>query len=266
MIETNILQTWKSKTDIPDNFRYWSGTVRTMNPDFAYCLWDDDDNRAFIASFYPWFLTTYDAYPMEIYRADAIRYFWLYHFGGVYIDMDSECLRPLDGLCRENGGVVLGRMGRDEQSGHSIPNAVMMSSRRESFWLLVMHLLLAPRATEVFGNPEAVTGPILLKAAVDACSGGWPVTRVDRAIEEVRSRLGADLAPRDGSTRLTILPPHCFYPIDWTNPLHQVRFRREVVGKGRVIPADRSAALFPDSYIVTYWAHSWAYADGSHGQ
>lgn len=41
---------------------------------------------------YPWFLETFDGYPYPIQRADAIRYFVLHHFGGIYIDLDD--VRP----------------------------------------------------------------------------------------------------------------------------------------------------------------------------
>jgi len=37
---------------------------------------------------YPWFLETFDSYPYNIERADVIRYFALYHFGGIYLDLD----------------------------------------------------------------------------------------------------------------------------------------------------------------------------------
>jgi mannosyltransferase OCH1-like enzyme len=38
---------------------------------------------------YPWFLDTYDGYPYPVQRTDAIRYFLIRHFGGVYIDLDN---------------------------------------------------------------------------------------------------------------------------------------------------------------------------------
>lgn len=47
--------------------------------------------RDFISDEYPWFLETWDAYPMPIQRADAIRYFVLHHYGGIYLDMDTLC-------------------------------------------------------------------------------------------------------------------------------------------------------------------------------
>ena len=61
-------------------------------------LWTDAGSREFIAKYYLWFLDTFDNYTYPIQRADAIRYFVLYHFGGVYIDLDIGCLRPVDPL------------------------------------------------------------------------------------------------------------------------------------------------------------------------
>ena len=61
-------------------------------------LWTDAGSREFIAEHYPWFLDNFDDYTYPIQRADAIRYFVLYHYGGVYLDLDVGCLRPLDQL------------------------------------------------------------------------------------------------------------------------------------------------------------------------
>ena len=52
-------------------------------------LWTDDKSRELIATEYPWFLDTFDNYSQPIQRADAIRYFVLAHFGGIYIDLDD---------------------------------------------------------------------------------------------------------------------------------------------------------------------------------
>jgi hypothetical protein len=52
-------------------------------------LWTDEKSREFIATEYPWFIDTFDNYPHPIQRADAIRYFVLAHFGGVYLDLDD---------------------------------------------------------------------------------------------------------------------------------------------------------------------------------
>ena len=55
-------------------------------------MWTDEKSLAFIAAEYPWFLDTFVGYSQPIQRADAIRYFVLAHFGGIYIDLDDVCL------------------------------------------------------------------------------------------------------------------------------------------------------------------------------
>ncbi|MEP7206434.1 MAG: glycosyltransferase [Casimicrobiaceae bacterium] len=251
-----IFQTWKSKDAMPGHFARWSESLRRLNPDYAYVLWDDADNRGFIATHHPWFCAIYDAYPREIYRVDAVRYFFLYQFGGVYADMDTECLRPLQPLFH-SGDVWLGRMGHDRTFAHSIPNAIMASRPRQAFWLLVIALLvenahtLRDRTPPV--GPETMTGPILLKRAYDLYVGAER-GRVRAMIEATAARLPASLQPRTGSSQVRLLEPDVWYPIDWSNIIH-LRLSRETVD----YPLSRTLTrwLFPRSYLVTFWTHSW---------
>ena len=90
-------------------------------------------------------------------RADAVRIFYMYHFGGIYADLDSVCLRPFETLFaehRERADVLLGRLKgvdaasladsvplRLRESGPStmaarqgVPNAIMVSKPRARFW------------------------------------------------------------------------------------------------------------------------------------
>ena len=251
-----IYQTWKSKDRLPANYRAWSRTFRELNPTFEFVLWDDEDNRKFVETRYPTFLPIYDAYPREIYRVDAVRYLFLFHYGGLYADMDCQCLLPLESTFRD-ADVWLGRMGQDLGFRHSIPNAIMASTPRQEFWLWVVHCLIQRAAVGakemLLRGPENITGPILLKDAVDRYLSG------DRRIvaESIRSLAGRLRAPWHGEvSRIRVLDHDAWYPIDWTNPIHQ-RFRREIL-RGQLVLGRRVARwLFPRSSIVTYWTRSW---------
>lgn len=251
-----IFQTWKSKVSVPAHFGRWSESFRRLNPHYAHLLWDDADNRNFIAKCYPWFLRIYDGYPREIYRADAVRYFFLYQFGGLYADMDTECLRPVDPLF-ESGDVWLGRMGDDRHFPHSIPNAIMASRPLQEFWLLAIHLLvenaegLSDRTPRV--GPETMTGPILLKRAYDTymCAERSAVRSM---IQGIASRLPDNLQPRAKVTQVELLEPDTWYPMDWSNIIH-LRLSREAVDCPLRKPTMRW--LFASSFLVTFWAHSW---------
>lgn len=71
---------------------------REYNPTYTVNVWNATSSRQLLEEHYPWFLNTYDNYAHPIQRVDAIKYFVLYHYGGVYMDMDISCrwsLHPL---------------------------------------------------------------------------------------------------------------------------------------------------------------------------
>lgn len=220
-MEKIIFQTWKSKTDIPPNLAKWSATWKECHPRWTYLLWDDKDDRDFVVKEYPQYLQLYDSFPEQIYRVDMVRYLFLHRFGGLYADMDYECLRPFDDLVDSiDEVVILGRMGDDTSYEHSIPNALMIAKHPgDPFWLHVMETL--QQTAKWRRTPEGVTGPMMLKRAVDSYEG-----------------------------RLAILPKRFFYPIDW----HDVQDRRLIraVREGKSVDI---RAVFPGSYAVTYWTH-----------
>jgi FkbM family methyltransferase len=96
-LPTIIHQTWKSRT-LPAGAQRLVQSWGELHPNWEYRLWTDDDNRALIARRYPELLATYDGYRHGVQRADASRIAILHHCGGVYADLDVECLAPLDGL------------------------------------------------------------------------------------------------------------------------------------------------------------------------
>ena len=250
-IPARIFQIWFGSKEPPANCRYWRNTLIEKNRRFKFHLWDEFDNRRLIETNAPWFLPTYDAYPAEIYRCDAVRYFYLYLKGGFYIDLDTECLRPLDAFLKYPG-VVLGRMGVNNDFAHSIPNAIMASRDREPFWLLAIALLMERGGQS--GPPELLTGPTLLKDAHDLYLSP-DKARVAAYTERVTST-GTMLQPRPQASKIFMLPPHEWYPIDWSNPDHQM-LRREIVFRGQMLEQWEKEAFFPHSSLVTYWSHSW---------
>ena len=83
---------------MPDVERALSAGCRALHPGWEWRFWDEAENRKFLLEHYPWFLPLYDSYEVPVNRNDAVRYFYLLHYGGVYLDFDVGCLRPLDEL------------------------------------------------------------------------------------------------------------------------------------------------------------------------
>lgn len=87
-------QTTKNST-IPEKWIKSQQSCMETYSDFEYKLWTDELARDFISSEYPWFVDNWDGYAFPIQRADAIRYFVLHHYGGIYLDMDTFCNEPI---------------------------------------------------------------------------------------------------------------------------------------------------------------------------
>ena len=60
------------------------------------------------------------------YATDRADIQFLYLHGGIYADLDTQCLKPLEPL-RGQDDVVLGWLGNDPTSDQAIPNAIMLS-------------------------------------------------------------------------------------------------------------------------------------------
>ena len=76
-------QSWKN-CSVPLRQRMCQQRCDTILPqNWSMWLWTDQDNRAFIAREFPSFLELYDNYDVHIKRVDAVRYFYLYRYGGV---------------------------------------------------------------------------------------------------------------------------------------------------------------------------------------
>jgi FkbM family methyltransferase len=179
MIPRLIHQTWRDREPPADMARL-ERTWRDLNPAWHHQLWTDADGRQLIERCAPWFLPVYDAYPEPIMRVDAFRYFLMFHVGGVYVDLDFECLRPIDELVR--GGAALVALEPDEHLAEPVvgasglprvvANAFLASVPGHPFWPHVFAWLQKARGQR---GPLEATGPFLLTRALESW-GGTPVS------------------------------------------------------------------------------------------
>ena len=90
-----IHRIWNSGP-IPDRFKGNWEHCQQINPGYNTKLWNDSAIESLIKNHYPWFMPVYRSYPYHMERLDAGRYFIVYHYGGVYIDMDVDCKVPFN--------------------------------------------------------------------------------------------------------------------------------------------------------------------------
>ena len=134
-------------------------------------LWTDASSREFIAQNYRWFLDTFDSYPYAIQRADAIRYFVLHHYGGIYIDLDIGCHRRLDPLL-----VFPVILPRTVPVG--VSNDLMFSEKEHPFMAQTIHNLITFDHNWILNYPTVMfaTGPMFLSAQYGLYTSSHPLT------------------------------------------------------------------------------------------
>jgi hypothetical protein len=83
---------WIGDRPLSDEHARLGETWRELHPEWEYRLWTEQDVPAVVAA---------DAARNLAERADVLRYEILRRHGGVYVDVDVECLRPLDDLLND---------------------------------------------------------------------------------------------------------------------------------------------------------------------
>jgi mannosyltransferase OCH1-like enzyme len=87
-------QIWLGGRPMPLEFRRFAAGWRRNHSRWEYCLWSEDSLPELHTA------ATYEAVQPLAGKADVLRYELVWRFGGVYVDTDVECLRPLDPLLR----------------------------------------------------------------------------------------------------------------------------------------------------------------------
>ncbi|HSC35960.1 MAG TPA: glycosyltransferase [Thermodesulfobacteriota bacterium] len=92
-----IHQTYKSY-DIPSRCESCRESVISLHPGWEYKFYDDSACREAVIRHFPSFLPVYDRAAL-IQKTDIFRVIAVYGEGGFYLDLDMECIYPLDDLC-----------------------------------------------------------------------------------------------------------------------------------------------------------------------
>lgn len=172
-------QTYKDN-NIPNNLRVLQKSWLKHNPDWQYRFWSDEDIRGFVVEHFADFLDTFDAYPHNIMRVDAFRYLLLYHHGGIYADLDFECLKPMDDLLGQQDIFLIPEpdehLNKHKTQVRNLDyvasNAFMASMPGHPFWQKVIELLKTNS-----NNPDVLdaTGPFMLTYAHNSFSPTIPL-------------------------------------------------------------------------------------------
>lgn len=138
MIPKIIWQTYKDKTP-PQQFNKHIETWLKKNQDYQWYYMDDLKCDKFIQDhFSDEYYEMYKSLPLGVMRADVWRVAVVYVYGGVYVDMDTECLQPIDSWLIPDKDLIIGV----ENSIGSLNNFVFAATPKHPALLHVLNTFL----------------------------------------------------------------------------------------------------------------------------
>ena len=239
--------------------RYFAAFIRSWqqkHPDWEYWFWTKKDANEFVKAEYPEHYALYDSYISPIFRADAMRYFVLYKYGGVYADLDMEALKPLDNWtygyqcilsqeCYEHSFVV------QELEHTNLLNGFLATRPGHPFFLKLIESL-PEFGGRYFGHYIKATGPLF----------------IDAVYKRYKANFTSDLTkPED---RVTVVPPKYFIPTFDPSQSEIISSRcyplntKSLKPKGKRVCQSVQDKFFqnkpePESYTNHEWIHAYLF-------
>lgn len=199
-----IHQTYYKKTGLPAPIERNIAYLQANNPGWEYRLYDDADIEDFIRTTYGTaMLATYQrinpAYGAA--RADLFRYLLIYAEGGVYLDLKSTAIQPLDSVLLPDDTYILAQWDNTKYAGWGAhPELAHIPGGEFQQW----HIISVPRHPFLYHAIQCVirnihhyhpsnhgvgfhgvirtTGPIAYTLAIAPVLGQYPYRHV--AIEQ----------------------------------------------------------------------------------
>lgn len=109
MIPKIIWQTYKDPFDQLQPYMLDAvNTWKTLNPEYEYRYMDDSQAAQFILEEYgqEWH-DLFVGLPVGVMRGDLWRYMIIYKYGGIYTDLDTECLNPINTWLNEEYEMIV---------------------------------------------------------------------------------------------------------------------------------------------------------------
>jgi mannosyltransferase OCH1-like enzyme len=107
-----IHQIWfQGEENIPEHLKAYHKSWIDINPKFEVKVWDEKSIQEVLVKFNDKETTDmYNNYVYMIQKIDLAKYVILYMYGGIYIDMDVKCLKPITDEFLGDNDVILSEM------------------------------------------------------------------------------------------------------------------------------------------------------------
>jgi inositol phosphorylceramide mannosyltransferase catalytic subunit len=161
-----IWQTWKTKQLDPWILQRIKQMLQ-LNPEYQHRLLTDDEIDAYVYKEYadrPDIIECYNRLNIIVAKVDFWRYLVLYKHGGVYLDMDSTILKPLDTLLQPEDEAILTCEGNP---GLFVQWALIFAPGHPILKYTIDQIIYNIRNNSYPNNIHHMTGPLAYTLAIN---------------------------------------------------------------------------------------------------
>lgn len=151
-------------------FKIYRDSWKNKNPEWFHMEWSKEMSDKIVRIFFPKYYDMYKEYPYEIQRCDLVRYFILYRYGGLYVDMDYYCNKPWDEAMYifKNDFYLV---STPNNGGNYVSNSLMYSKPNHVFWKRLLKMMEKNRNFPIYYTRHMIimysTGPGILTRVFD---------------------------------------------------------------------------------------------------
>jgi mannosyltransferase OCH1-like enzyme len=218
LIPKKIHQVWIGPSPLPEKFKWMMKTWQEKHPDWEYKLWTNEDLESFNLEN----KVVYDQFTNWGAKSDIFKYEIVYRHGGVYIDIDFECIKPLDTFNKSYNFYSSFIFGSEEIGAAliaAIPGHPILKQ-------IINKIKDINNITSDFTEILKTTGPIFFTRNI---------------FEYLANNINDD--------KIMIFPSIYFYPFPATS---RYKFWAEQINREQIL-----SYVKPETYGIHYWATSW---------
>ena len=210
-----IHQTWKT-TKTPEKMDFCIESWKKLNTNYQYMLWTDEDIDNFIKEKYLDYYDLLKKLKHGIQKADLFRILVLHYYGGIYADIDFECLLPINYWNINDSKINISYEPKEHHKTNVICNALIATPKK-------MDILL-----DIIKYGENI---------------------IEKNKDEVMNSFGplAWTKVLHNNLDLNVINTNLFYPIP------DITINNEIETKYKNIIINRK---YNNSYAIHYWEHS----------
>lgn len=153
-----VHQTYRDINSIPKSLGKSMESWKKKNNGWEFRFYSDQDVIEFVQKEFPEYLVAFNKLTKIVERADFFRYMVLLRHGGVYADLDTEIMRPLDGIIQPDDDVIIGLESMSPSSEYAFKHHFVRSIQMLQ-WIIISkpnHPILKAVCDHIANNADTV--------------------------------------------------------------------------------------------------------------